>query len=92
MIQDGSPERPEGDLEMSNTLLLQEDLKKDDEIATTSGHGEKKALRTRLVDGACIGMNIFSTVILVFLNNWYVCEVDWPNMASDLISCWLEVC
>jgi hypothetical protein len=70
MNKNGSPDRSERDLERSGSLLLQEDLKKDDEIIANGGYEERKTVRTRLVDGACIGMNIFSTVILVFLNNW----------------------
>jgi hypothetical protein len=32
----------------------------------------KKGLRSTIVDGACILLNIASTVVLVFLNKWYL--------------------
>lgn len=32
----------------------------------------KKSLASRIVDVACIGLNIISTVVLVFLNKWFV--------------------
>lgn len=34
----------------------------------------RKSLWTKVVDGFCIILNIASTVILVFLNNWYVAD------------------
>lgn len=33
---------------------------------------EKRGPWSRVIDGFCIVLNIASTVILVFLNNWYV--------------------
>jgi hypothetical protein len=36
----------------------------------------RTGLRKQVIDGACILLNIASTVTLVFLNKWYVCEED----------------
>lgn len=63
----------EADLEMSRTGLLKDDVKNEDKVMD-SGNGGKKGLRTQVIDAACIGLNITSTVTLVFLNKWYVCE------------------
>lgn len=59
----------EEDIEMSKTGLLQEEPKVKD-----NGPAVKRGLRSNIVDGACILLNIASTVVLVFLNKWYVCS------------------
>ena len=55
------------DIEMSKTGLLTEEAKSKD-----NGPPVKKGLRSNVVDGACIILNIASTVVLVFLNKWCV--------------------
>lgn len=52
---------------MSRTGLINGEVQ--DEKADVS---EPQSLRSKLTDGGCILMNIASTVILVFLNKWYV--------------------
>jgi hypothetical protein len=64
------------DVEMSKPGLLRDESKfKENDPA-------KKGLRSNIVDGACILLNIASTVVLVFLNKWYVVLQD--AMDSDL--------
>lgn len=62
------------DIEMSKTGLLSEEMGEDREMKKESRKEPVKSFRTKLVDGACIALNIASTVLLVFLNNWYVCQ------------------
>ena len=57
------------DIEMSKKTLLAEELK--EEPSAPKEHMKPlKGLRSKLVDGACILLNIASTVTLVFLNKW----------------------
>lgn len=42
------------------------------EITSSAVSQVPKGLGKQLIDGACILLNIASTVTLVFLNNWYV--------------------
>lgn len=60
----------EEDLEMSRRKLLNNELveKRNDDLSSPSIQG----LRSSIVDGACILLNIVSTVVLVFLNKWQV--------------------
>jgi hypothetical protein len=57
----------EGDIEMGKTRLLE-----DEQPASMNPPPPKKGPRSDIVDGACILLNIASTVVLVFLNKWYV--------------------
>ncbi|CAG8949730.1 hypothetical protein HYFRA_00004049 [Hymenoscyphus fraxineus] len=59
----------EADLEESRTGLLSNNKKNEDGIVEKI-MGGKKQLRKRVIDVACIGLNIMSTVTLVFLNKW----------------------
>lgn len=68
-----SHDSAEADLEMSRTGLLKDDVKDEDKVMDGGNEG-KKGLRTQILDGACIGLNITSTVTLVFLNKWYACR------------------
>lgn len=61
----------EDDLEMSKTGLLA-DEERDEEKADNTVAEPIKNFRSKLVDGLCIILNIASTVLLVFLNNWYL--------------------
>ncbi|KAI9051917.1 hypothetical protein LZ554_004173 [Drepanopeziza brunnea f. sp. 'monogermtubi'] len=60
-----SQQHLEEDLEMSRTGLIDGEVQKDKVIPSKT-----RSLRTQITDGACILMNIASTVTLVFLNNW----------------------
>ena len=55
--------------------MAKEKLMKGEVPLSALSPGPKRA-RKQLVDGACILLNIASTVTLVFLNKWYVCEED----------------
>jgi solute carrier family 35 protein E3 len=70
-------DEPEKDIEMSKTGLLQDETK-----ASSNGQPAKKGARTGIVDGACILLNIASTVVLVFLNKWCV-DLETVIMAMD---------
>lgn len=59
----------EEDLEMSNRKLL-----KEDEAVENHGGAPSKGMRKKIVDAACICLNIASTVTLIFLNKWYICR------------------
>lgn len=59
--------RDDEDVEKSNVGLMDgqvHDKKDEDAVAVPQG------LRSKVIDGACIGLNIASTVTLVFLNKW----------------------
>lgn len=44
-----------------------------DDTPNHKNEGKRKRSRaTQIVDISCIGLNIISTVFLVFLNNWFV--------------------
>ncbi|EKD12655.1 uncharacterized protein L3040_005240 [Drepanopeziza brunnea f. sp. 'multigermtubi'] len=60
-----SQQRLEEDLEMSSTGLIDGEIQKD-----KANPSKQQSLRSQITDGACILMNIASTVTLVFLNNW----------------------
>jgi solute carrier family 35 protein E3 len=60
-----STDRDDEDLEMSNMKLLEEDVVAEKDTPLP------RSLRAKALDGACIILNITSTVTLVFLNNWY---------------------
>jgi solute carrier family 35 protein E3 len=62
----------EEDIEMSKTGLLAEEFP-DETQDKRDGFTKApvKTLQSKIVDGLCIVLNIASTVILVFLNNWY---------------------
>jgi len=60
-----STDRIDHDLEMSNMKLLEEDV-----LAEKNPVVLPTTLGTKVLDGACIILNIASTVTLVFLNNW----------------------
>lgn len=64
----------EDDLEMSKTGLLAEEEMGDRELEKGDSQIAEpiKTFRNKLVDGFCIVLNIASTVLLVFLNNWYL--------------------
>ena len=64
-----SSDESEKDVEMSKTGLLLDEPKPKD-----NGEPAKKGVRSTAVDGACIMLNIASTVVLVFLNKWCVCD------------------
>jgi hypothetical protein len=63
------------DIEMSKTGLLSEETSYDEEDGKGGVQQQQqppaKSFRNKIIDGACIMLNIASTVILVFLNNWY---------------------
>ncbi|KAG9237442.1 triose-phosphate transporter family-domain-containing protein [Amylocarpus encephaloides] len=85
MPKDGSPER---DLEMSATGLLRQDSRdsKDDSKdgePWKSGGVAGKSVRTQIIDAFCIGLNILSTVLLVFLNKWIFRD---PQLKNTQIS------
>lgn len=61
----------EEDLEMSDARLLKEDFKEEEDTIVKSADPIPRGFRTRMIDGAYIGLNIASTVTLVFLNKWY---------------------
>lgn len=58
------------DLEMSSAKL--KDDERDKPAAVAIAAQSPKGLRKQVIDVACIGLNIISTVTLVFLNKWYV--------------------
>lgn len=60
------------DVEMSTRLL--DDDSKEQPAAVAMTAESPKGLRKQVIDVACIMLNITSTVTLVFLNKWYVCE------------------
>jgi hypothetical protein len=62
---------PGFDVEVSAKLLKDE---KEPPTAVTVAVQSPKGLRKQVIDPACIGLNIISTVTLVFLNKWYVCK------------------
>ncbi|CAG8977281.1 hypothetical protein HYALB_00010901 [Hymenoscyphus albidus] len=62
-------ESAEADLEESRMGLLSNNKKNEDGIVEKI-MGGKQQLRKRVIDVACIGLNIISTVTLVFLNKW----------------------
>lgn len=67
---------PEKDSELGRKVL-QEDM------PTVKNGGQNpspKGLRKQIVDGACICLNIASTVILVFLNKWIFRDAQLKNM------------
>ena len=59
------------DIEMSRRALSKELLREEPPTIKDRGHIQK-GLRKPLIDGACIILNIASTVVLVFLNKWHV--------------------
>jgi len=58
---------PETDIEM-----VRKDLLRPDVLAINKGGQKQIGLRKQIIDGACICLNIASTVTLVFLNKWWV--------------------
>lgn len=60
---------PDEDVEMTKKKLLKGEKPSIKDVSPT-----QKGLRKQIVDGACILLNIASTVTLVFLNKWFVCE------------------
>jgi len=58
---------PEMDIEM-----VKKDLLRPDAPAISNGAQKQIGLRKQIIDGACICLNIASTVTLVFLNKWWV--------------------
>lgn len=82
-------EEPEerDDIEMSKTGLLEDEPDYKDKGAPV-----KRGLRSTVVDGACILLNIASTVVLVFLNKWcVVLQSAIAAMGSNLWNCPLTV-
>jgi hypothetical protein len=59
------------DMEMSRKAFLKEPVGEGPPTPKERGHTQK-GLRKPLIDGACIILNIASTVVLVFLNKWHV--------------------
>lgn len=59
----------EEDIEMSKRRLFKDETP---EEKSNNVSPAKKGLRSNIVDGACILLNIASTVVLVFLNKWYI--------------------
>ena len=57
------------DVEMS-AGLLKDDNSKEPPAAVAVAAQSPKGLRKQVIDVACIGLNITSTVTLVFLNKW----------------------
>ena len=53
--------------------MAKEKLMKGETPLSASPPGPK-GIGKQLIDGACILLNIASTVTLVFLNKWYVCK------------------
>ena len=68
----------EEDIEMGKARLLEEEPPANKNPPPPP----KKGLRSNIVDGACILLNIASTVVLVFLNKWYV-SLTIANMEMD---------
>jgi solute carrier family 35 protein E3 len=66
-------DQPNEDVERTNKKLLEGEKPSRKDVSPI-----QKGLRKQLIDGACILLNIASTVTLVFLNKWYVC-VDARN-------------
>ena len=62
-------DEPEEDIEMSKRRLLKDETP---EEKSKNASLAKKGLRSNIVDGACILLNIASTVVLVFLNKWHI--------------------
>jgi len=58
-------------VEMSAKLF--EDEKEPPAVVVVAAQSPK-GLRKQVIDAGCIGLNIISTVTLVFLNKWYVCK------------------
>lgn len=63
---------PDEDLEMNKMGLLADELRDTSPPALKEGRKPEKAFWSKVIDGFCICLNIASTVILVFLNNWFV--------------------
>jgi hypothetical protein len=61
------------DVEMSSAKFLKDD-EKEKPAAVAIAAQSPKGFRKQAIDVACIGLNIISTVTLVFLNKWYVCK------------------
>jgi len=53
--------------------MAKEKLMKGETPLSASSPGPKGTVK-QLIDSACILLNIASTVTLVFLNKWHVCE------------------
>lgn len=66
-----TPGSPGPDVELGKRLLQENTLTLENGRPDQTENGYSK----RLVDGACICLNIASTVMLVFLNKWYVPQV-----------------
>jgi hypothetical protein len=54
---------PNGDIELGRKL-------KEEDVPPTPVQAHQ-GRRNQIIDGACIGLNTASTVLLVFLNKWY---------------------
>lgn len=63
---------PDEDLEMHKMGLLAEEMRSASPPAPKEVAKPQKGLWGKVIDGFCICLNIASTVILVFLNNWSV--------------------
>ena len=61
------------DIEMSRRAFLKYGVGEGPPSPRAKGHTQK-VLRKPLIDGACIVLNITSTVVLVFLNKWQVLQ------------------
>jgi solute carrier family 35 protein E3 len=59
--------QPDEDVETTKKKLLKGEKPSMKDVSPT-----QKGLRKQLIDGACILLNIASTVTLVFLNKWCV--------------------
>jgi hypothetical protein len=46
------------------------------EMPSRDAPSAQKGLRKQVIDTSCILLNIASTVTLIFLNKWYICEYD----------------
>lgn len=75
-------DEPEEDIEMSKRRLLKDETQ---ELHSSNGPPSKKGLQSNVVDGACILLNIASTVVLVFLNKWCVFSLSATTAAGLLL-------
>lgn len=66
------------DVELAHMGKKNDDIEEGEEAPMMSNGSpvsepqQQKGLRSQIIDGACICLNIASTVLLVFLNKWYV--------------------
>jgi hypothetical protein len=78
---------------MASLEPLEEDIEMGEDLADTvntklgsvGGLAKGRRLQKQILDGACILLNITSTVVLVFLNKWYVRHVPgWLCVIAQL--------